>query len=156
MTAKRKLTDKQQRFVDEYLVDLNATQAAIRAGYSEKTADSIAVRLVRNCQVAEAIEKAKAKRAKRVEVTADQVIGWLIDYYKTNATRIPKTSFGGPQEVDENGKPAWRMVDATAAGKALDMLNKHLGNYERDKKLDASLTFSWQGATDPDESEGKA
>ncbi|NGP40968.1 terminase small subunit [Acinetobacter sp. GC2] len=53
------LTDKQQRFVDEYLIDLNATQAAIRAGYSEKTADSIGLQLLRKTQVAEAIEEAQ-------------------------------------------------------------------------------------------------
>jgi len=53
------LTDKQQRFVDEYLIDLNATQAAIRAGYSEKTADSIGLQLLRKTQVVEAIEEAQ-------------------------------------------------------------------------------------------------
>ena len=47
------LTPKQQRFVEEYLIDLNATQAAIRAGYSEKTADSIGLQLLRKTQVSE-------------------------------------------------------------------------------------------------------
>lgn len=57
------LTPKQQRFVEEYLIDLNATQSAIRAGYSEKTADSIGLQLLRKTQVAEAIAGAKAERS---------------------------------------------------------------------------------------------
>lgn len=55
------LTPKQQRFVDEYLIDLNATQAAIRAGYSEKTAKVIAAQNLSKLNVQEAIEEAKNK-----------------------------------------------------------------------------------------------
>lgn len=73
------LTDKQRRFVDEYLVDLNATQAAIRAGYSAKTAYSQAERLLRNVDVARAVEDAKAARAARVEVSADYVLRRLVE-----------------------------------------------------------------------------
>lgn len=53
------LTDKQKRFCDEYLIDLNATQAAIRAGYSPKTAEQTASRLLRNVKVQEYIAKDK-------------------------------------------------------------------------------------------------
>ena len=53
------LTPKQQRFVEEYLIDLNATQAAIRAGYSEKTAQEQSSRLLSNVMVQEAVQKAK-------------------------------------------------------------------------------------------------
>lgn len=68
------LTDKQQRFVDEYLIDLNATQAAIRAGYSEKTARSIGQRLLTNVDIQKAIEEAQSKRAERTEITQDMVL----------------------------------------------------------------------------------
>ena len=61
------LTPKQQRFVEEYLIDLNATQAAIRAGYSEKTADSIGLQLLRKTQVAEAIAGAQEVRSRTIE-----------------------------------------------------------------------------------------
>ena len=57
-----KLTDKQKRFVEEYLVDLNATQAAIRAGYSEQTAYSIGQRLLKKVEVQEAIQQAQNNR----------------------------------------------------------------------------------------------
>ena len=68
------LTPKQARFVEEYLVDLNATQAAIRAGYSAKTAYSQGQRLLSHVEVRRAIQKAQAARSKRTEVTADRVL----------------------------------------------------------------------------------
>ena len=73
------LTPKQQRFVEEYLIDLNATQAAIRAGYSEKTADSIGLQLLRTTQVAEAIAEAQAKREERTQIDADYVLKRLVE-----------------------------------------------------------------------------
>lgn len=68
------LTDRQQRFAAEYLVDLNATQAAIRAGYSERTAESQGSRLLRNVKVLQAIAQGKAARSKRVEIDQDRVL----------------------------------------------------------------------------------
>ncbi|QTX33355.1 terminase small subunit [Aminithiophilus ramosus] len=65
MSRTQKLTPKQAWFVAEYLVDLNATQAGIRAGYSLKTADSIGLQLLRKTQVALAIQKAQEDRARR-------------------------------------------------------------------------------------------
>ncbi|WP_425602941.1 terminase small subunit [Hoeflea algicola] len=61
-------------FVKEYLVDLNATQAAIRAGYSKRNADKIGPELLGKTRIAEAISKAKDERSGRVEVTADMVL----------------------------------------------------------------------------------
>lgn len=72
-----KLTPKQERFVDEYLVDLNATQAAIRAGYSEKTAGSMAAKLVAKSCILDAIADAKDARAKHTEITAERVLNEL-------------------------------------------------------------------------------
>ena len=74
-----KLTDKQTAFVREYLVDLNATQAAIRAGYSERTANAQAGRLLANVGIREAIENAQAKRARRVEIKAEDVLRGVIE-----------------------------------------------------------------------------
>lgn len=68
------LTPKQQAFVAEYLIDLNATQAAIRAGYSEKTAQEQASRLLSNVIVSEAIQAAMQERSKRTEITQDMVL----------------------------------------------------------------------------------
>lgn len=68
------LTDKQRCFVQEYLVDLNATQAAIRAGYSEKTACEQGSRLLAHVKVSEAIRAAMQERAKRTEISQDDVL----------------------------------------------------------------------------------
>ncbi|HBO1369387.1 TPA: terminase small subunit [Pseudomonas aeruginosa] len=68
------LTKKQRLFVDEYLLDLNATQAAIRAGYSTRRATEIGYQLLQRPEVAQAIQAAMAERSKRTEVEADYVI----------------------------------------------------------------------------------
>ncbi len=68
---------KQQRFVDEYMVDLNATQAAIRAGYSEHTAAEQGHQLLQKPSVIEAVQVAQDAVSKRVEVTVDDVVAGL-------------------------------------------------------------------------------
>lgn len=75
------MNDKQKRFVEEYLVDLNATQAAIRAGYSAKTAYSQGERLLSHVEVAAAILEAKRGRSERTNVNAD----WLLDRLATES-----------------------------------------------------------------------
>ena len=72
------LTPKQQRFVDEYLIDLNATQAAIRAGYSEDSAQQMGSENLSKPVIASAIAEAQAARAKRVQVDADEVLRELM------------------------------------------------------------------------------
>ncbi len=64
------MTPKQEAFVREYLIDLNGTQAAIRAGYSPATANEQASRMLANVSVAEAVAKAKAERAEKCEIDA--------------------------------------------------------------------------------------
>jgi phage terminase small subunit len=68
------LTPKQQLFCDEYLIDLNATQAAIRAGYSAKTAYSIGERLLRNVEIQEVLQELKKERHERTKINADYVL----------------------------------------------------------------------------------
>ena len=69
-----KLTAKQQRFCDEYLIDLNATQAAIRAGYSPKTAEQLAYQLLQKTSVQNHISELQKKREERTEITQDSVL----------------------------------------------------------------------------------
>lgn len=71
------LNAKQQQFVAEYLIDLNATQAAIRAGYSEKTAQVQSSRLLSNAMVAHLIAEGASKRIKKAEITAQDVLEGL-------------------------------------------------------------------------------
>lgn len=68
------MTPKQQRFIEEYLVDLNATEAAKRAGYSEKTAYSQGQRLLKNAEVAAQISEAQQERGEKTGVTAERVL----------------------------------------------------------------------------------
>ena len=68
------LTAKQEAFIQEYLIDLNATQAAIRAGYSEKTAEAQASRLLRNVNVREMVDKRRKEIGTRTLITAEEVI----------------------------------------------------------------------------------
>ena len=74
MAEKPKLTHKQAAFVDEYLIDLNATQAVLRAGYSEKTAGKIATENLQKPVIQEAIAAAMLKRQERTRVSQDRVV----------------------------------------------------------------------------------
>lgn len=73
----KKLAPMQQRFVEEYLIDLNGTQAAIRAGYSPRTANEQAARLLAKVSVSTAVAEGRAKQSERTGITADKVIAEL-------------------------------------------------------------------------------
>ena len=79
MSNKYELTLKKQRFINEYLVDFNATQAAIRAGYSKKTAYSIGHENLRKPEVVSAIAAKKAEKTKKLDLTAEMVLQGLLD-----------------------------------------------------------------------------
>jgi phage terminase small subunit len=95
--AMAKLTAKQERFVEQYLIEPNATQAAIRAGYSAKTAREIGPQNLKKLVIAVAIEKARAKRAEHAELTADLVIDELRKIAFANlADYVSRTPAGEP------------------------------------------------------------
>jgi phage terminase small subunit len=100
------LTAKQAAFVQEYLIDLNATQAAIRAGYSENTAKEIGCENLSKPNIATAIQDAMAARSERTEITQDQV---LREYAKLGFSDIRKAVRWGavPEGRDENGNAEW-------------------------------------------------
>lgn len=79
------MTERQQRFCDEYLIDLNATQAAIRAGYTAKYANTNAAKLLQNTTIAEYIAQRKAERVQRTEITQDMVLRELANIAFSNA-----------------------------------------------------------------------
>lgn len=92
---KKELTPKQQRFVEEYRVDLNATQAAIRAGYSAKTAGQIGDENLKKPQIAAAVESAMEERAQKIKLTAEWVITRLMreaEYFGDGATQSARVS----------------------------------------------------------------
>lgn len=122
------LTPKQQRFVEEYLIDLNATKAYIRAGFSEKHAHTNAAKLLQNTTIADAIEKAQNKRAERTEITQDYVL--------TNIQKVIERCMQ-VQQVDncltqtEDGELAQAfMFKEQGALKGLELLGKHLGMFK--------------------------
>ena len=97
------LTDKQARFVEEYLVDLNATQAAIRAGYSEETARAIGSENLSKPDIADAVAKAKADRSERTGITSDRV---LEELGKIAFADIRKAVRWGRNPIDETSENA--------------------------------------------------
>lgn len=102
-----RLTDKQKRFVEEYLVDLNATQAAIRAGYSQNRASEIGYQLLQKTTVQEAIEAAMTERSSRTEITQDRVLEELAAIAFSNGTDFARVvSREAPTTVvDDEGNP---------------------------------------------------
>lgn len=154
----RKLTPKQERFVQEYLIDLNATQAAIRAGYSAKTAEQQGFQLLQKTSVQKAIAEGRRQREERTAVSADRVL--------LEAARLalfdPRKLFnddGSPKgihELDDDTAAAVAGVEVLeqfeGSGKerafvgylkkyriadknsALEKLFKHHGLYERDNR----------------------
>lgn len=107
------LTAKQKMFVQEYLVDLNATQAAIRAGYSQKNADKIGSELLGKTRVSAAIQEAMKKRGKRVEVNQDYVIEKLLEITEKQASDLPESDLKYGNKI-----------------KAIELLGKHFGAFE--------------------------
>jgi terminase small subunit len=134
-----KLTDKQKRFIEEYLVDLNATQAAIRAGYSEKTAYSIGEENLKKPVIKQAIEEAQSNRSSRVQITQDDVIRMLIENIeKSSGTKqVVITQTRKSEDGEFVGDDVAQFVyEPSSVNKALELLGKHLGMFK--DKLDVT------------------
>ncbi len=108
-----KLTAKQQRFVEEYLVDLNATQAAIRAGYSPKTARKIGSQNLSKLIIAEAIAEAQEARSARTHITQDRVLQELARIGFSDIRRImtAKGALLDPAEWDDEAAAAISSIE---------------------------------------------
>ena len=115
-----KLTEKQELFVQEYLIDLNATQAAIRAGYKEDNAYSMGAENLKKPQIAERIEEVMNERAARTDITQDRILN-----------ELAKIGFA------ENGRIGDAIVKTADKIKALELLGKHVGMFQ--DKADASV-----------------
>ncbi|MEQ8195321.1 MAG: terminase small subunit [Rhodospirillales bacterium] len=102
----KKLTDRQRRFVEEYLVDMNAVRAAIRAGYAETTARNNAYALFKNAAVREAVRAAMEARAARVQITQDRVIEELAALAFSDIGAFLTLLPGGDVALDWAGLPA--------------------------------------------------
>jgi len=139
-----KLSAKQARFVEEYLIDLNATQAAIRAGYSPHSAQAIATENLSKPLVRGAVDKAMAERSKRTGITADRVLEEIAKLAFVNAADVISSDgsvSGGalrddtaaiqsvkvkiiPTEEGDIVEQEVRLYDKT---RNLELLGRHLG-----------------------------
>lgn len=151
----KKLTPRQQRFVEEYLVDLNGTQAAIRAGYSAKSAGRQALELLQKTLIVSAVAQAQKGRSERLQLSADMVAQELWKLYQNTSVLVPKEDLMGEPLRDSNGEQVFKPLDGQVAVSALDKLMKHLGGYTADNKreVDGELSFMWKPFTEEDKKE---
>ncbi len=165
-----KLTEKQKRFCDEYLIDLNATQAAIRAGYkkSEYT-DTNASKILENTRIKEEIDKRMAERSKRTGINQDRVIQELARIAFVNPRNVINPDDASVKESaveddlaciqsvkvkvveGEKGISTEREVRLNDKIKALELLGKHLGmftdkvEFDTDMELNISVDYGEKG-----------
>lgn len=146
------LNDKQRLFCQEYLIDLNATQAAIRAGYSEKTAKDIGCENLAKPNIQEFIQELMAKRSEKTEITAERVLNELAkigfsniqDYIKEGYTldeicKLEKDKASAIESVKikqthgdyPSTEVSFKLHDKLAA---LEKIAKHIGFFSEDNK----------------------
>ena len=143
------LTDKQKRFAEEYLVDLNATRAAIRAGYSEKSASN-AYRMLQNKTINDAVIAAMAERSARTGVSADRVVAELAKIGFANITDV--TGDGADRDdtaavhfikerriPSKDGEIVEREVKLYDKIRALEQLGRHLGIFNDKFRLEGGV-----------------
>ena len=132
----QKLTPKQTAFCQEYVLDLNATQAAIRAGYSQKTANEQGTQQLVKLSVQSEVKRLLDERARRVEVDADFVVRALVENVQRSMQAVAM--------LDSDGNPIGEYrYNGAVANKALELLGRHLGMFidkheiERSQQPDA-------------------
>lgn len=144
------LTKKQKLFIEEYLIDLNATQAAIRAGYSPSNADKIGSELLGKTRVSDAIKAAMAERSRRTGINADRILIELAKIALLNPANVVNLDEATvrddalPEDLaavasikvkrfpTKDGEGIEREIKFYDKSKALELAGKHLGMF-RDK-----------------------
>lgn len=141
----KKPNAKQMRFVDEYLIDLNATQAAIRAGYSPRTAYSIGVQLLKKLEIQAELQKRREKLSQKLEITQERVIKELAAVAFANGADYARiTAQGYVEFIPTADLPKEKLaaiagIKSSQSGtevklgdklRALEMLGKYLGLFD--------------------------
>lgn len=152
-----KLTEKQKRFVEEYLIDLNATQAAIRAGYSTDSARQIGTENLSKPSIRAYIDREMAERSRRTGISQDRVIRELARLAFVNANDVididEATLKSGASEDDtaaiasvkvktiptKEGEGVEREIRLTDKLKALELLGKHLGMFKDKLEIEGKV-----------------
>lgn len=161
-----RLNDRQKRFVEEYLIDLNATQAAIRAGYSKKTAGSIGQENLKKPEIAAEIKRRQDAQVKRTEITQDFVLTELMKIAKANGSDFAvigkrnHVSLVPTEELPPEKRAAVYGIKKGKNGievktydkiRALELIGKHLGMFKEDRQeADMTALQSFLEATRPD------
>lgn len=135
----RSLTDKQRRFVEEYLLDLNATQAAIRAGYSEKTAQQQGSENLSKPVIAAAIAERQQAVSNKLELSAE----WVLERLVENANRAMQAVAVTDNEGTKTGEYKY---EGNVANRALELLGKHMGMFKDKMELSGALTLRHEDA----------
>lgn len=164
----RRMTDKQKRFVEEYLVDLNATQACIRAGYKVENARQTATENLSKPYIAEEIERAMAERSKRTGINQDRVIQELARIAFVKITDVVDASGEVRRDASDDdlaciesikvkdsdnqfGGSCEREVKLSPKLKALELLGKHLGMWNDKLNVNVNLPVFYEGEDDLEE-----
>ena len=152
------LTDKQEMFCREYIVDLNATQAAVRAGYSEATAASIGYENLTKPEIASRVRELMAVRADRVQVDADWVLGRLLEISNKCMEAKPIMVFDPAEKcmvnkLSADGELLYEF-DSSGANKATELIGKHLGFFGQHQKQKGKVTLKIGGRTVTPPSDG--
>ncbi len=145
----KSLTAKQSVFVDEYLIDLNATQAAIRAGYSKKTAYSIGQENLNKPEIQEAVQQAMDARSDRTEIDADYVLYTIQETVERCKQAKPVTYKNGDPVFTEtpNGDlvPAYSFESASVL-RGCELLGKHLKLFTDKVEHSGNVSFEYMTA----------
>ena len=154
MAKKDELTPKQAAFVREYLIDLNATQAAIRAGYSAKTAHVLAANLLSNVKVQGAIQNGVNARAEKAEVSAERVLKELCCLAFYDPADIARESVNSPADIAKLPENVRRCIIGWSWDKMgnfvlklspktpnLDLLGRHLALFKDKLEVSGEVDF---------------
>ena len=116
-----------ERFCQEYVIDYNGTQAAIRAGFKEKSARQQAARMLTNANILTRVRELQHEQVERLAVSQDYVIKQLVDTY--NCCREPSPVMQFDRDSGEWIETGTYQFDSKGALRALELLGKHLGMY---------------------------
>lgn len=135
------LNARQQCFVNEYLIDLNAAQAALRAGYSKKCVTQNGSRLLKTAKVGKAVAEAMARRIERTEISQDYVLRNLVTVLERCLQQRPVQTITGRQATDDEGNHLWTF-NAAGANRALELLMRHKGMLPDKVELSGNLSLA--------------
>lgn len=127
------ITKKEDRFCQEYIIDYNGTKAAIRAGYSEKTARVTASKLLSKANIAARVRQLQKEQADRLQLSADLVLTKLYETLSRCMQAQPVTEWDYDEhKMVETGEYTF---DSKGATKALELIGKHLGMFAERKEV---------------------